>query len=70
MAKDEINANITVIPEKRSGDYTGLAQIIVDTGDKVIVAPMTHRNLTNLLKEVYVVMKKLETLDVADRATK
>ena len=66
MVEKQIGS-ITVIPEKRAGDYTGLGQFILDYGGKVTVAPITHRNLTNLLKDAYLTLKKIETLEVADQ---
>ena len=66
MAKKEMSS-ITVIPEKRAGDLTGLAQFIIEHEGKVTVAPITHRNLTNLLKDCYLTLKKIETLEVADQ---
>ena len=66
MAEKKISS-ITVIPEKRAGSLTGLAQFILEHEGKVYIAPLTHRNLTNLLKDCYLTMKKIETLDVADQ---
>jgi hypothetical protein len=66
MAEKKISS-ITVIPEKRAGDLTGLAQLILECGDQVTIDRITHRNLTNLLKDCYLTLKKIETLDVADQ---
>ncbi len=66
MAKKEMSS-ITVTPEKRAGDLTGLAQFIIEHEGRVTVAPITHRNLTNLLKDCYLTLKKIETLEVADQ---
>ena len=66
MAEKKMSS-ITVIPEKRAGDLTGLAQFILEHEGKVTCAPITHRNLTNLLKDCYLTLKKIETLEVADQ---
>jgi hypothetical protein len=66
MVEKQIGS-ITVIPEKRAGDLTGLAQFILEHDGKVTCAPITHRNLTNLLKDCYLTLKKIETLQVADQ---
>ena len=49
-------SSITVIPEKRAGSLTGMAQFILECDGKVIVDRITHKNLSNLLKECYLTM--------------
>jgi len=66
MATKEMSS-ITIIPEKRAGGLTGLAQFILEHEGKVTIAPITHRNLTSLLKNCYLTLKKIETLEVADQ---
>ena len=66
MAEKKISS-ITVIPEKRAGSLTGMAQFILECDGKVIVDRISHRGLGELLKDCYLTMKKIEAMDVADQ---
>ena len=66
MAEKKISS-ITVIAEKRAGSLTGMAQFILECDGKVIVDRITHRGLSELLKDCYLTMKKIEAMDVADQ---
>ena len=66
MAEKKISS-ITVIPEKRAGSLPGMAQFILECDGKVIVNRISHKNLSSLLKDCYLTLKKIETLDVADQ---
>ena len=60
-------AIISVLPEKnKEGDHTGNAKLIIDD-EKIHNVVLSGRALQVLMKDCYLVLKRLEIIEVAEQ---